>query len=156
MNLARFQAWDRAYEAAFDALQKVHPGASDEIITNLIVDYLMVSTSVKIYHLSVSYEVKPGRFLKGMWKGVPDYNPGHPVGPAPIPYDWTRKERIGISTRDPNRARAWILEAMRAGYGVVRCRRRDGAGIAMGLPESVRRRRRERIVYEAERQAAAP
>lgn len=133
MNLARF------------------PDASDEIITGLIVNYLMVSTDARFYHLSVSHEIKSSRFLKGMQKVVPDYNPGHPVGPAPIPYDWVYKARIGISTRDPDRARAWILEAMRAGYCVSReSRRRDGNGIAMGLPEFVRRRRRERIAYEAE------
>ena len=134
MNLTRFQAWNWAYEAAFDALEQVDPDASDEIIADLIVSYLMVSTSARVYHLSVSREVNPGRFLKSMWRVVPGYNPGHPVGPTPLPYDWTRKARIGISTRDPDRARAWIFEAMRAGHAVSRQRRRDGSGVSMGGP----------------------
>ena len=79
MNLTRFQAWDRAYEAAFDALEQVDPDASDEIIMGLIVNYLMVSTSATVYHLSATHEVTPGCFLKSMWKVVPGYNPGHPV-----------------------------------------------------------------------------
>jgi hypothetical protein len=39
-------------------------------------------------------------------------------GPCPLPYDWSRKNIVGISTTDPEYAVAWAVGAMLMGYAV--------------------------------------
>lgn len=70
----------------------------------------------------------------------PNYTP-ETFGPSPVPYDWRHKNTIGITTKDRERARRWIIDAMLTGYGVVRLSSRHGAGGGNGSIEQIRKRK---------------
>lgn len=62
--------------------------------------------------------------------------------PCPVPYDWQRKNIIGISTDDRARAHAWIVAAMLKGYEVFYSSNKRNGG-SPGSIEHVRERVRE-------------
>lgn len=112
-----------ARKEADDALAKVDPGASDELIAGLIADALVLGPGHRItyYHLSIIHDERG-------------------AGPCPLPYDWRRKNTLRISTRDPDRAKQWIVAATLAGYCVFRHWTRNSFGYGKGTLASVRER----------------
>ena len=141
-------------DAADDAMASVDPDASDETIAGIVADYLLTTLLLpRGCHLSVIHDVRPRELAKlvRMRQRNPDcYWPDH-VGPCPLPYDWSYKNTVGISTRDRDRARRWIIDATLAGYCVFRNSRRGGCGGGQGSLADIRKRRREDIEREANR-----
>lgn len=134
--------------AADEAMASVDPDASDETIAAIVADYLVAQmSSRRAYHLGVGHDVRPSalRNVERIWKFNPHYQPCEPVGPCSLPYDWTYKNVVGISTRDRERARRWIIEAQLAGYGVFRRWGRMGGGFGRGSLTAIRVRRREEL-----------
>lgn len=144
-------------EAIEDAMREVDPDASDQAIAEVLADYLLSTLAhSRAFHLSTYHDVRPSApaRLARVWKFNPDYQPHEPVGPCPFPYDWSRKNIVGISTRDRERARQWIIEAALAGYAVFRgFRRLGGAGFGQGSLENIRARRRANYAREIARAA---
>ena len=150
MNLTRFQAWNWAYEAAFDALEQVDPDANDEIIADLIASYLMVSTSARVTTCRSAARLTPAAFSK-QWRVVPGYSPGIRLDRRRYPTTGRAKRALG-SRRATGSRSSLDSRGDAPGHAVSRHVVVDGSGVSMGPPESVRRRRRERIAYQAERQ----
>ena len=133
-----------AIRAAEDAMQEVDPDASDEAIAEVLADYLTTPLSgSRAFHLSIFHDVKLSSVarLARLRKSYPGYEPHEPVGPCPLPYHWSRKNIVGIATRDRDRARQWIIEAALAGYGVFRHFSSQGSAFVQGLLEAIRTRR---------------
>lgn len=86
---------------------------------------------------------------------VPDYQPEYPIGPCPLPYDWTRKNLVGVSTKDRERARQWCIDAMLAGYAVSHTSSKGRGGGSHGTIAQIQTRRREEIAQEKTRQESA-
>lgn len=118
-HLARKEAAKRAD----DAVANVDPGASDELIAGLIADALVLGPGHRssYFHLSIIHDERG-------------------AGPCPLPYDWRRKNTLRISTRDPDRAKQWIIAATLAGYCVLRHWTRNGWGYGKGTLASVHER----------------
>jgi hypothetical protein len=134
-------------DAAYDALNAVDPEASDEVIAALIADHAVKQLpSSRLIHLSIMHEIRP-REIQRIERAIErDSKAGHdPFGPCPLPFDWQSRNTVGISTRDPERARQWAFDAMLAGYAVYRQGRRNGSGGGMGTIAHVRDRRRDEI-----------
>ena len=144
-----------AENAAYDAMDAMDPDASDEIIAGLVADYLVTQLpNSRTCHLSVLHDMRPSalRNLERIRKYNPDYDPG-PVGPFPLPYDWTYKNVVGVSTRDRDRARQWAIDAMLAGYSVFRSFGRHGSAGGRGTLAQIRAHRRDEIMRETRKTA---
>jgi hypothetical protein len=59
----------------------------------------------------------------------------------PVSHDWRYKNVCGISTIDENRARAWIRDCMRQGYGVFISNTKNGLGRGKGSVAYIRQQR---------------
>ena len=133
-----------AIRAAEDALQEVNPDASDEAIAEILADYLTTPLGSRTFHLSIFHDVRPSSLarMKRLRKYDPGYGSHQRISPCPLPYDWSRKNTVGVSTRDRDRAQQWIIEATLAGYAVFRGFSRQGGGFGQGSLENIRARRR--------------
>jgi hypothetical protein len=131
--------------AADEAMASIDWDASDLIIAGIVADYLVAQLpSSRIYHLGVGHNASALCNLERIGKFNPHYQPNEPVGPCALPYDWTYKNVVGISTRDRERARRWIIEAQLAGYGVFRRWGRQDGGFGCGSIAAIRQRGRPR------------
>ena len=138
----KYDATAVASNAAEDALAAISPDASDATIAGIVADYLLTRYSTRYFHLSIIHDVRPSApvRLARLRKHFPDYQPHEPMGPCPLPYDWTRKNMVGISTRDRERAREWIIAATLAGYCVFRGFSRDSWSSGAGSIARIRER----------------
>jgi hypothetical protein len=128
---------------AADAWASFNPNLSDKAIAGLLADYIVSMfprLRLRTYCLSVTHDVRPAgvRKLERMRKVKPDYQPGDRVGPCSLPYDWSLKNIVGISTRARVRARRWAVEATCAGYCVFR-RVTAGTGYGRGSLADLRK-----------------
>ena len=104
----RAERWRRQEEASLK-VQELSPDASDEEIIKATADYLIAQ----------------GPYHGGKWHlSILDAK-------GPVEHDWRHKNVWGITTKDAARARAWISECMRLGYGVF-CASTKHAGSAGG------------------------
>jgi hypothetical protein len=112
-------------EEAEDAMNSLNPDASDEAVACAVADlYLARTAHLGFITLSIFHDVR----LRSR------------AGPCPLPYDWNRKNIVGVTTRDRVRARRWIISAMLAGYGVFYHMSRNSSGFGQGSIEAIRRR----------------
>jgi hypothetical protein len=155
MNQREYMQRRAVEDAAEDAMASVDPDATDEVIAVVIADYLVTQLPTsRTCHLSVLHELRP-RELARFRKYSPERPFDHGIGPCPLPYDWQRKNVIGISTRDRDRARQWAIDATLAGYCVFRSFHRNGSGGGQGTLAHIWERRRDEIMREAQRPKAA-
>lgn len=137
-----------AIAAAEHAVNHVDPEASDQAIAEVVADYLLAMfRRSRTYRLSIMHDVRPSasRRVERWRKHLPDHQPVEPTGPCPLAYDWHRKNIVGISTRDRDRARQWAIEASLAGYCVYRDWSSQGGGSGRGSIEHIRKRRRDEL-----------
>lgn len=139
--------------AAEDAMSSAGPEASDETIAGIVADYLLTkAVSGQRALLSIIHDVRPSSLLhlERMREklGSRCNEPGR-IGPCPLPHDWARMNVVGISTRDRDRARQWIVAATLAGYCVFYSSYRDGSGGGQGSLAAIRARRRGECEREA-------
>jgi hypothetical protein len=129
--------------ATEEALASIIPDDSDEVIAQIVANYLLMSRRPP-FVLSIFHDVRPSSIRRvEKWKQIrPDYEPANPVGPCPVPVDWHYKNLVGITTRDYARAEHWIIEAMLLGYGVFRGRSRHGTAGGQGSLTQIRTRLR--------------
>jgi hypothetical protein len=141
---------ERAIKAADDAMDNVDPDASDETIAGITADYFLIGFTTR--HLSILHDVRPStqRTIERIRKRFeqPDYQPADPTGPCPLPYDWTRKNAVGISTKDRERARQWCIDAMLAGYDVHHRSSKTSASFGRGTIAQIRAWRRKEIAHD--------
>jgi|SRR5208283_632015 len=121
---------------AMEAMDTLDPDASDETIAE-IVAYSHRGT----WHISIIHDTRPRELHKRARN--PNYCPSERIGPCPLPYDWIRKNVVGISTRDRDQARQWIIKATLAGYCVYHQITRNGSGGGRGTSAQIRAKRRE-------------
>jgi hypothetical protein len=100
----------RRQEDARDKLRDMPPEASDEEVIETATDYLLSCFSSSKIQLSIL----------------------HDAGLPPVEYDWSWKNRYGITTLDPDRACLWIFECMRLEYGVFASRAKRGFAAGPG------------------------
>jgi hypothetical protein len=143
---------ERAIKAADDAMDNVDPDASDETIASITADYFLIGFTTR--HLDILHDVRPStqkRIERIRREGWLNYQPADPSGPCPLPYDWTRKNVVGISTKDRERARQWCIDAMLAGYSVHHRSSKTSASFGRGTIAQIRARRREEIAHDQAR-----
>jgi hypothetical protein len=105
-------------EEASLKLQDLPPDASDQEVIAAAADYLIAQ----------------GPYHGGKWHlSVIDVD-------KPVEHDWHWKNVWGITTKDAERARAWISECMRLGYGVFGSSRKHGTGGGLGSITQIRER----------------
>ena len=154
MTRARQSEAKSKEQAAEDAVAAISPDDSDQTIAEIVAEYLLTRRQPPLCHLGIIHDVRPSTLRKVnsiRRKWHPDYEPPHPFGPCPVPYDWHVANTVGITTHDRDRARQWIIAAMLAGYSVFRRYRRDGAGFGKGSIADMR----ERAAVSTPRLAAA-
>jgi len=121
--MRRHQISEAQVIAAEKAMHDLDPNDSDQEIARIVANYLQLPMRHShAYHLKIIHDVRPStvRRLEKIRKTWPSYEPADPTGPCPVVFDWQNKNTVGISTRDRERARQWIVDAMLAGYGVFR------------------------------------
>jgi hypothetical protein len=134
-----------------DRLERITDDDSDDTVAELIADRLLSEyrSSSRNYHLHINHDVRPRtrslrhheRTMRGWW---PDWKPQTPIGPCPLPYDWQHKSLVGISTKDREVARQWIIDAAMLGYAVFRSwKRRWASGGGLGSIADVREHARK-------------
>jgi hypothetical protein len=128
--------------AAEEALAAIKSDDGDEAIAQIVADYLLTSSSRPSFHLTIFHDIRSSttRRVEKLRKTWPDYKPENPIGPCSVPFDWHCKNTVGITTRDRERARCWIIDALLAGYGVFRGYRRGGTAWGQGSLAQIRRR----------------
>lgn len=144
----RRDLWRRE-QIALDALEAIDPDkATDVDIIEVAAEYLL-ATWRPPYRLFIAHDVRPSapRQLARIRKRWPNYQPHPPIGPCPLPYDWRRKELVGIRTNDEASARRWIAKAMRLSYAVGRCHGGidNLVGSGPGSLTQIRARQRQRL-----------
>jgi hypothetical protein len=73
-------------------------------------------------------------------------------GPCPLPFDWRRKNTVGIKTSDREVARDWCMKALLLGYSAFQCWHSDGCGGGgMGTIAD----HRQRLIERRDRRPAA-
>ena len=118
--------------AAEEAMENVDPDASDSALAVVVADYVMARCG-KTYHLSILYYDETN----------------------PMEHDWRHKGSIGISTKDPERARQWIIQATLAGRMVFSSNCRACGGSSPGGLKYIRERRRRQKANDPFRRRAA-
>jgi hypothetical protein len=108
----------RRIESAKDKLTELSIDASDHDIIAAVSDYLLAHDCRSGWHLTIL-----------------DLCDGDD-----IEYDWKRKNKYGITTKDYDRARAWINHCMCVGYAVFVSTRKTGVGWGTGTLEQTRDR----------------
>lgn len=141
---------------ALDRLDAIDPDrASDEVIADIIADYLLWSKPPYCLYIHHDVRVSTQRKIERMRKFFPDI-PVHSIVPR-VPYDWARKNIVGISTRDRARARQWAIDAMLAGYAVFHGHgpKGRGGGWGRGSLAEVRERERDYLSRRGRREKVA-
>lgn len=123
----------QAVRAAEEAMGNVDPDASDEALAVVVADYLLSKRQRGHYHLSIL----------------------HYDEASPMEHDWRHKGSIGISTKDPERARAWIIQATLAGRMVFASNCRACGGSSPGGLKYIREKRRRQKANDPFRRRAA-
>jgi hypothetical protein len=109
----------RRQEAAYDRFCELGPDASDDEIIEATAEYLITHGSPR----------RPHRLHLSILNMSED---------RPVAYDWRHANVWGISTTDEDRARAWVRQCMRQGYGVAGSYTKNGLGGGMGSLEFIR------------------
>ena len=109
----------------------VNPAADDIGVATATADYILQDRWTR--WLYIFHDVRRNA-RDGVGPGF-----GHP---CPVPYDWHRRNIVGISTDDRNRAHAWIVAVMLKGYAVFYSDEKWGGsspGSIMDVRERVKR-----------------
>jgi hypothetical protein len=139
----------RAWARADDAFWALDPDAPDAEIAEAIAECLVTTTGAP-YILAVFHDVRPGtpKRIARLEKFVPGCTAGERFGPCPVRYDWSRKNLVGVKTRDREVAKRWAIEATLLGYSVFyQFGTISGSGFAKGTIAEVRERVRERQAW---------
>jgi hypothetical protein len=136
-----------SYDEAVNAFDALTADATDDAIAAAAADYLLVQyNEKKTFHLAIFHDEGPraaARVAK-LKEKIPSYEPQIRVGRCPMPHDWKNKGMLGISTKDVERARQWIIDAMMYQYAVYLCTSRNGGGGGPGTIKTIRKRLSER------------
>ncbi len=81
-------------------LLKIRPDVSDRRIAMMIAEALL-ELDRQPYCFTINHDVRPPKSV-----------------PCRVHYDWARKDRVGITTLDRERARRWLIRAALAGYTI--------------------------------------
>jgi hypothetical protein len=141
---------ERVIKTASNAMDNIDPDANDEVPAGIRADYLMTGHYMTTRHLAIMHDVRPSaqRTIERIRKYRPDYEPAQDTGPCPLPYDWNRKNIVGISIRDRARARQWCINALLLGYSVHAYDNKNGAGFGGMTLAAIRKQRRDNLVSE--------
>lgn len=116
------EEWHRRENAAYDRLYELRGcELTDAEIIDAVADYLVAQHSRR----------RPYRVHLAILDMTPDRE---------VEFDWKVKNVRGISTTDHERAKAWVRQCMRLGYGVFYQNRKGGSGFGRGTLAEIRQR----------------
>jgi hypothetical protein len=109
------------------ALLNVTDSYSARRIAEMIAEKLLSFDRIP-YRFAIKHDTRPPKCL-----------------PCPVDYDWARKDRVGIETRDRNRARGWLIRAALHDFTISEC---DAKRVDIGRWESIEIVRRRAAFHQ--------
>jgi|ERR1035437_125899 hypothetical protein len=103
-------------------LLDIPPSASDQMVAMMLADKC-IALADRPFHFAINHDIRPPKNLA-----------------CPLRYDWTRKDHVGVETKNALEIRQWLTKALLLGYTVQQMNeRRKGIGFTHSIAIARRR-----------------